>query len=325
VKVFAWEYVTSGGLEGSEVSPVLLAEAQAMVGRLAADLSAIPRVEALIAGDPAPRWQDLLGQADIVWPVAPETSGVLERVAAIARAACQKVLISGPQGLAIAASKARTAEHLAAHSVATVPTWASWSEVEPSAHGYVVKPDDGAGAEDTEFVTYPLTPALSREGRGGAAVPLEPSPLAGEGWVRGRIIQPYMPGQPVSLSLLVKEGEAWVLSCNTQNVTLEDNRFVYRGGTVGGAEHRRAALEPIAAAVAASLPDLFGYVGIDLIDAAEGPVLVEINPRLTTSYVGLRDSLGLNPAELALALLDRPLAALRRPLHPRPVDVTVPA
>jgi predicted ATP-grasp superfamily ATP-dependent carboligase len=54
-------------------------------------------------------------------------------------------------------------------------------------------------------------------------------------------------------------------------------------------------------------------------------VVVEINPRLTTSYVGLRDSIGLNPAELALALFDQPIAALRRPLHPRPVAVTVPA
>lgn len=33
-----------------------------------------------------------------------------------------------------------------------------------------------------------------------------------------------------------------------------------------------------------------------------GPVVVEINPRLTTSYVGLRQSLALNPAELIVSI-----------------------
>jgi predicted ATP-grasp superfamily ATP-dependent carboligase len=33
-----------------------------------------------------------------------------------------------------------------------------------------------------------------------------------------------------------------------------------------------------------------------------GPVVVEINPRLTTSYVGLRESLALNPAELIVSI-----------------------
>ena len=33
-----------------------------------------------------------------------------------------------------------------------------------------------------------------------------------------------------------------------------------------------------------------------------GPVVVEINPRLTTSYVGLRESIALNPAELIVSI-----------------------
>jgi hypothetical protein len=45
---------------------------------------------------------------------------------------------------------------------------------------------------------------------------------------------------------------------------------------------------------------------------------------LTTSYVGLRASIGANPAELVLGLLDRPLAAARRELAPRPVEIAVP-
>ncbi len=40
----------------------------------------------------------------------------------------------------------------------------------------------------------------------------------------------------------------------------------------------------------------------DGVGPESGPVVVEINPRLTTSYVGLRKSLSLNPAELILSI-----------------------
>ncbi len=101
--------------------------------------------------------------------------------------------------------------------------------------------------------------------------------------------------------------------------------FRYRGGIVGGAEAMRERLEPIAARIAAALPGLWGYAGIDLIESPEGLVALEVNPRLTTSYVGLGRSLGLNPAALVLALGKQGLASLIRPLAPLPVEIAVPA
>jgi predicted ATP-grasp superfamily ATP-dependent carboligase len=51
---------------------------------------------------------------------------------------------------------------------------------------------------------------------------------------------------------------------------------------------------------------LSGYVGVDLIlgNAADGSkdIAIEINPRLTTSYVGLRALARFNLAEAMLAL-----------------------
>ena len=56
------------------------------------------------------------------------------------------------------------------------------------------------------------------------------------------------------------------------------------------------------------LPDALGYVGVDVIIDKENDKIyvLEINPRLTTSYVGLADALALNPAKL---LLDGMLAS----------------
>jgi predicted ATP-grasp superfamily ATP-dependent carboligase len=124
--------------------------------------------------------------------------------------------------------------------------------------------------------------------------------------------------------MLAQGGAGWLLSCNLQRITRAQDRLHYCGSRVGGAEHRRAAPEPLAAAIAAALPGLWGYVGVDLVDGVDGPMVVDVNPRLTTSYVGLADSLSGNPAGWVLGLRDRDLGVLRRPLAPRAIEVRVP-
>ena len=73
-----------------------------------------------------------------------------------------------------------------------------------------------------------------------------------------------------------------------------------------------ARAERIATGVAKALPGLFGYAGIDVIVTEHGPVVLEVNPRLTTSYVGLGEALGCNVAALVLDLAaGKPLPKLR--------------
>jgi predicted ATP-grasp superfamily ATP-dependent carboligase len=55
--------------------------------------------------------------------------------------------------------------------------------------------------------------------------------------------------------------------------------------------------------IAHALPELWGYVGIDLIQTPEQQFVLEINPRLTTSFVGINAALGINVAENILQLL----------------------
>jgi predicted ATP-grasp superfamily ATP-dependent carboligase len=117
------------------------------------------------------------------------------------------------------------------------------------------------------------------------------------------VVQPYIQGDAASLSVLARDGVARVLSCNRQNVTVEDGYFRYHGSVVGGLQARLRAFAPVAAGIAEAIPGLWGYIGIDLIDGPSGPLVVDVNPRLTTSYVGLAAAIGGNPASMVLALL----------------------
>lgn len=327
VRIFVWEYVTAGGWRECAASRSLIAEGAAMLKALVRDLARVSGVEVTIAGDPEltlgelparlvsvdgrrlwDSWEEVIRSVDAVWPIAPETDGLLERATQLAHKHDRPVFNSRPDALAIARSKQATARHLAGRGVRAVAGEPIGSgHVPASSAGWVVKPDDGAGSMDTYFAADHAALGRWRER------------LAG----RNFIVQPFVPGAPLSLSMLAQDGVAWLLACNTQHMDCKDGAFEYGGGTVGGAETRRHALEPLASGIAAALPGLWGYVGVDLIDGPNGPAVLDINPRLTTSYTALGDSLGVNPAELVLALRTTKLARLRRPLTPQPIDVQV--
>lgn len=299
-----------------------------MVRTLAGDLAALDGIQVVVSRDPRLEplpppiimerppasgdvwrfWRRRIEEADAVWPVAPETGGLLERLSRLVLDCGRVLLSSRPEAVRIAASKRTTVLHLHRRGVSVAPVWSAREELPESPTGWVVKPDDGAGCEDTRLFCDRQT--------------LESWLDAGQRR-DGYVVQPYLPGVPASLSLLCREGEARLLACNRQLIELNDGVFRYRGSVVNGLRDTDGALAALARAVAAALPGLWGHAGVDLVLAESGPVLLEVNPRLTTSYAGLRASLGVNPARLALDLLDAPAGAMAARLGSKTVRVDV--
>jgi predicted ATP-grasp superfamily ATP-dependent carboligase len=326
LRIFVCEYITGGGLIAQDLPPTLRAEGDMMLTALVNDLTALPGTQVVTTRDPRlapaevdarfvipadagevwPCWRRSMAEADAVWPIAPETGGVLERLSVVVEEEGRILLNSRPPAVRTAASKRATAESLARHGVPVVLTAPAQAPVPDSAAGWVAKPDDGVGAEDTRFFldADDMRDWLAEEGRPGRFV-----------------VQPFLEGEAASVSALFRNGTASVLACNRQHVVLAGGRFRYLGSDVGALEDLRPLLTPIAAGVAAAIPGLFGHVGIDLVIAPEGPVVLEVNPRLTTSYVGLGAALGLNPAALVLALLDHGLPTDVAPRASTTVDV----
>ncbi|KAA0575831.1 ATP-grasp domain-containing protein [Azospirillum sp. B21] len=304
-RVLVCEYVTGGAQCNGPLPTELMADANAMVAALIGDLIALDGIHVTLCwdsrlvapsfltgrvvlfpvepGDDAEaRWRAAAALCDVVWPIAPESDGLSGHVAALFRSTGRPVVACAPDAIALASSKTATAARLAAHGIAAIPT-VPFGVPAPPAARHVVKPDDGAGCLDT-FVVDDIA----------AWTP----PHAGR-W----IVQPLVDGEACSLSMLVDAaGGVRLLGCNRQKVERGDGSFSFHGVEVGAMEHRRAAWEPLAHAIAAAIPGLRGYVAVDLIDRPDGPVVVEVNPRLSVGYAGLSRVLGWNPARDILAL-----------------------
>jgi predicted ATP-grasp superfamily ATP-dependent carboligase len=101
------------------------------------------------------------------------------------------------------------------------------------------------------------------------------------------LLQPYLPGIAASIAFLCGPGGALPLLPCSQHIDYRDG-FQYLGGEVPLPEPLAARAVALARRAVAVVPGLSGYVGVDLLLGDATDVVLEINPRLTTSYLGLR-------------------------------------
>lgn len=317
MQIFVCEFVTGGGLKGEALSPSLAAEGGLMRDSLIADIEALGGFDVVTTHDsrlpPPPQgdsrpidaaddvtalWTDLAARADACLVIAPETGGELRRLVGHLRAHGGNVMAPDDDTLRICTSKLATAQCLAGAGLPMTPTFRI-ADLPPELDGpYVVKPDDGAGSADVRLCDR-------------AALPDVPET---------HVVQPFVEGRARSLSLLCQNGTAQLLSVNHQHVQLTDGRLSFHGVTVG-AEPPTDDLAALCEGIFAALPGLQGFVGVDYVASARGPLLIEVNPRLTTSYAGFRQALGVNPLSFLTAfggtLTSRSLPS------PTPIEVLV--
>ena len=313
MRILVHEFVSGGGLAGRPVRASLGREGAAMRDALVADLAAIrphrivttvdprfplrapsgvevvtlpPRSEALLDG--------LMASADAVWLVAPETDGCLERLATRVEKKGKALLGPGAAAIGRASDKAGLPRRLARYGVPHPPTRvlcpdADW-EIAAREVGYpvVVKPARGAGCHGVCLARNPgeLRRSVDMARRADGREPL--------------LLQRYVRGVAASVSLLADGRRAVALTVNAQWVRASRS-FSYRGGRTPldhplAGRAVEAALRPCRA-----LPGLRGYVGVDVVLTESEAVVIEVNPRLTTAYLGVRLALEGNVAALALA------------------------
>jgi len=306
--ILVHELITGGGA-AEPGPPALAAEARAILRALLADFRLWGRF--LVATTRDARLPDVELAADLVvdigageYParlievartcrgvllVAPESGGTHARVGAALAGAGARLLGSTPAAIAAASDKWECHRRFVATGLTAPPTeCVRPDEVAAAARrlGYpvVVKPPMGTGSEGVAFVARA---GLLAEVLGGPA-------LRGE---RRVLVQTYVPGTPASVSLLVAGRRTAALGLNHQRVR-RGAPFEYLGGVACAPDARTAEAITAARRAVSTVPGLAGYVGVDMVLTDAGCSVLEINPRVTTSYLGLRRALPVNLAEL---------------------------
>ena len=308
MRVFVYEHLSGGG--ATDAPDELLAAGREMRDAVARDLlragdcavsvAAGPQAPEVPAGARALRpaspgsAADFVAQQarlhDRVWVIAPETGGVLAQLQRVV--AAERWLGCDAAAIALSSSKRATLTHAAAHGVTTPLAFAQ----SPATRRWVVKPDDGAGTMATRLHN---THAAARDD-------VETRRYRGE----TAVLEAWVAGEPLSLSLLCGAGRVELLSVNRQQLAIDAVGVVSFTGVQTNAlprdDARIGTLRSWAQALASAVPGLHGYVGIDLVwHHQRGPVLIEINPRVTMAYVGLSAALGRNVAAAVLAAHQR--------------------
>lgn len=321
MRIFVYEYLSAAG--GGAAS--LGQEGWAMLSSLVEDFSRLAEVETVTLLDHrAPRdlghdcrriasgaepsaFRKRARRADFTLVVAPEFDDLLAKRSEWALEEGSRLLGSSPEGIRLVSDKAKLGETLRARGIRTPSIVAvlSGHQRPPTVETYPVlcKPRFGAGCRGVRWIDD----ADSLAGQLDQAREEAPG--------TDLLLQTPVPGRAASVAFLIGSKRAVPLRAGYQDVRREDGGFSYRGGAMPlpvDLEDRAVRLSERALK---SFAGLKGYVGVDVIlgEAADGSAdhVIEINPRPTTAYVGMRRLCLGNVAETWWRMMQRdPVAAL---------------
>ncbi len=319
-KIFVCEFITGGGLCGKPLPKSLAKEGALMRDALLHDLGELPykiatcfdqrvpldaRLDTSIYAACRPInknehawhiWAELIKSCDAVLVVAPETDGILLKFAQLTQDLGKIWLGCSLDAIDVCGDKLKTYQFLHQNFLhqnnVPIPTFTLAELIAYDAkyptilfsqnNQYVCKPRVGAGCEDT--CVFSNAQALFKFLQNGRA--------------ESHIIQSFIQGESASLTMLCAHGKAHLLSCNAQKISIKNGEISYKGSAVNACKQHWAVFARVADFLAEKLIGLNGFIGVDVVFDEKLMCVIDINPRLTTSYVGLRQSIGVNPAKL---------------------------
>jgi hypothetical protein len=320
MKIFVAEFVCGGGLinQAPETIPQSLRlEGAAMLSAVVSDMSHVAetivpvdvRFESVLRKiapgvrsarsftiDPNrsvwTQWVEAAKGCDAAIVIAPESDGMLAKAVAMLRAAGVNVIAGSGDFLRAASDKLQTARVLLTAGIAH-PKYVATSDLRfdsevASAEKFIVKPRDGCGTQHIQLFDHYNDALAALDDR--------------------KILQPWINGRPISISLIASEQGQVYLPAVTQELCPKSCE--YNGG-IGplGEDIQRRAMSLATRVIAVMPPTARGFVGLDLLigDRPSEDFVIEINPRLTTSYVGLRRMIQGNLAARLIGIESGPI------------------
>lgn len=297
-RIFVYEHISAGGLwlDKSFSIPfeTLEPEGKAMLEAALADFALVDEVEIVTMIDSrstirtspnvvrfnvdseekfSQYFSQGLARADFVFLIAPEKDGVLLELSQKIEQSGRKLISPNSEFVRLATSKFETNRKLKSVGI-RVPKCdfveSLHANFVPAKFPCVVKPNDGCGSIDTVRVH------------------------SIEEWrdlpnYKNAVVEEWVDGIPGSVAVLCNSRVDLILPACRQYIR-GAKQLEYAGGSFPVSAEFNERARRLAERVIDAMPKTCGYFGIDIVwgeDRCEDSV-IEINPRLTTSYVGLR-------------------------------------
>lgn len=318
MNILLYEYISGGGLAGKPIPINLLSEGYAMLRGLTADFksaghaitvlldSRLDALKPLLNADNVMQVSSDINSAlveasqgvEAALAIAPESNHILQSIVKRIETLGLISLNCQPNTIEAIVDKSTLAERARCLGLNTPETvllkTGDATEISPASFSklgfpVIVKPVNGAGCSNLSIAKnkQQVITAIKKIKSEASGTPI--------------LIQKLIEGTPASVSLISTGTRAVPVSLNRQDIILSppDSESSYNGGMVPLDSPLKDKAFSAAKRIVESFSGLRGYVGVDLI-LKDGVFVIEINPRLTTSYVGLRKVTNYNPAQAIL-------------------------
>ena len=323
MRLLVYEHVSGGGYAGQPISPSVLSEGFGMLRSIVSDFKSagdevtvlldarLSKLNPPVVADctvpvfyPKEAEKLLVNAAkinDAVYVIAPETGQTLQSLVELVVHIGKVGLNCDASAVQRVADKTVLYETLKKNGIPTPNTAmvnVDWglAEVKQTirsklSYPLVFKPMNGVSCSGLSLV------------KEDAQVEKAIARIKAESAEKHFIVQEFIEGEAASVSVLCTGGKALAISLNKQNVKVAVPEAVssYKGGAVPFDHPLKQEALRVGEKVVESFSGLRGYVGVDLVLVNDKSFVVDVNPRLTTSYVGLSRVATFNVAE---ALVD---------------------
>ena len=334
-RIFIFEFVSGGGFNRVEIPSSLFCEGYGMLRSIIADFKAIDfevftlldyRITFLsdyLNADYIKEvntrdnfikvFKESVKECEFCFIIAPEFSNILYDLTKIASNNNKKILSVGLEGIVLGASKIKTFDLFRTSCLLTPQTYLIplkktsidkdfiIHKMKKFMRPIIIKPNDGVGAES---IFYFESEEQVNNFFQKMYFKIDPE--------RKYILQEYVEGKDLSVSLInYSENRSQyaknpiLIGVNSQVVDFKNQNYdsEYFGGCTPTENFAEISEEISDILKKMDLSKFNGYFGIDFIRANDNKNLIhfiEINPRITTSYIGIRNIIDYNLAELIL-------------------------